>query len=97
MIEVSGGAVTNIVSTGEVSIFLIDHDNIKEKAGDTKEVLRPFQPDYITWEETTDPPPFDATPEFDTALKASLTEYTENDTGLFCGVIPEPMNDPKYL
>lgn len=99
MIEVSGGVVTNIVSTGEVSIYLVDHDELKERGGKAK--LQAFQPDYITWEDTTDPPPFDETPEFDTALKATLSEYQEGDTGLFCGVIPykqyEPMDDPKYI
>jgi hypothetical protein len=80
MIEVSGGVVTNIVSTGEVSIYLVDHDNIQEKGDSIDDVLQAMQPDYITWEETTDPPPFDVTPEFDTALQSALSEHTDEVT-----------------
>ena len=31
MVEVKGGMVVNITATDEVSIYLVDHDNIKDK------------------------------------------------------------------
>lgn len=61
MIEVAGGVVTNIVATEEISIYLIDHDKIKErlefekclemegKADDPlKDEKQAQQPDLIT-------------------------------------------------
>jgi hypothetical protein len=58
MIEVSGGVVTNIVSTEECSIYLIDHDNIKERCDgeamicitDAKQAMQPYR---VTYEEAT--------------------------------------------
>jgi len=90
MIEVSGGVVTNIVSTGEVSIYLIDHDNIKERGDDLTNARQAFQPDYITGEGGHIATPNGSEfPEFDAALESALEDYAEGDTGLFCGVIPE--------
>jgi formate dehydrogenase maturation protein FdhE len=34
MIEVSGGSVTNVTATQECSIYLIDHDSLKEREDD---------------------------------------------------------------
>jgi hypothetical protein len=41
LIEVSGGVVTNIVATESASIYLIDHDNLKERdEGGVDDVLK---------------------------------------------------------
>jgi hypothetical protein len=74
MIEVAGGMVTNITATQEVSIYLIDHDSLKEREDDeilegTKQAM---QPDYITWEEG-----IDEAPEFMVHLNEALEEYEE--------------------
>lgn len=48
MVEVSGGVVVNIVATSEISIFLIDHDNIKhDKDGSTEDARQAMQPYLI--------------------------------------------------
>jgi hypothetical protein len=79
MIEVSGGVVTNIVATGEVSVYLVDHDNIIEKGDSIDDCIEAMQPYRITWEETTDPPPFDATPDFDDCLREALSEHIPDE------------------
>lgn len=70
-IEVSGGAVTNIVATQECSIYLIDHDNMAEKGSvdDAKQAMQPYR---ITWEEG-----LDDTPDFDACLDETLYDYQE--------------------
>ena len=70
MIEVSGGNVVNIVSNDEVSIYLIDHDNIKEKMeggskSPTKDARKAHQPDLITYSDDT----------FEEELNDALSEY----------------------
>ncbi|MGO9014680.1 MAG: hypothetical protein ACLQF0_06835 [Dissulfurispiraceae bacterium] len=47
IIEVSGGVVTNIVATDDIAIFLVDHDNIKEKGDDTDNARQPFAADLV--------------------------------------------------
>ena len=47
MVEVDGGMVVNITATDEVSIYLVDQDNIREKDGDTEDAEQAFQPDRI--------------------------------------------------
>lgn len=78
MIEVRGGLVNNIVATGEVSIYLVDHDEI-ERGETVEEMLedatRAFQPDLITWELHSDSN--DVTPEFDKCLEEAIEEYRE--------------------
>jgi hypothetical protein len=46
IIEVSGGVVSNIVATEEVSIFLVDHDNLSAE-GSTEEARQEREPDCI--------------------------------------------------
>jgi hypothetical protein len=74
MIEVSGGMVTNITATQEVSIYLIDHDSLKERIDDEslEGAKQAMQPDCITWEEGID----DA-PDFMEKLNEALEEYKE--------------------
>ena len=62
MIEVSGGCVCNIVATEEVSIYLIDHDNMEEKDG-KEDARKAFQPYLICTPE-----------EFQEALDEALNE-----------------------
>lgn len=80
MIEVIGGNVCNIVATEEVSIFLIDHDNLinvavtklrSEKGNatinkDLAEARKAQQPDLICDEE-----------EFDENLGDTLLKYED--------------------
>lgn len=47
IIEVCGGVVTNIIATDEVSIYIIDHDNMKVEEGAVEEAKKAQQPDYI--------------------------------------------------
>jgi hypothetical protein len=70
MIEVSGGVVCSIVATQECSIYLIDHDNIKERGGSAGDAKQAFQPYCITWEEGQD-----ETPKFNEQLKEALEDY----------------------
>lgn len=82
MIEVSGGVVTNIVSTGECEIYLIDHDNLKERGGDVKACMEPLRPgEYWNTHEGghVATPGGSEFPEFDGALQEALEEYTEGD------------------
>lgn len=69
MIEVSGGVVNNIVATQECSIYLVDHDNIKERGENTLNAREAFQPDYITYEGHAE------TPKFNHSLNEALEEY----------------------
>ena len=100
IIEISGGVVANIVSTDECEIFIVDHDNLKECGEEYQK--QAYQPDCVTYEDTSDPPPFDETPEFDRILAEIVEPYWDEtiyqqeservgggDTGLFCGVIGE--------
>ncbi len=65
LIEVSGGIVSNIVTTGDISIYLVDHDNIKEKGELTYHARQPFVPDRICGDS-----------EFAEVLEEVLQEYT---------------------
>ena len=47
IIEVSGGVVSNIVATEEVSIFLVDHDNLAEGGTGTEEARAALEPDTV--------------------------------------------------
>ena len=53
VIEVSGGCVTNIEASDEVSIYLVDHDSLKGRldAKSIEDARRAFQPDFIGTEE----------------------------------------------
>ena len=76
MIEVCGGVVCNIVATDKCKIYLIDHDNIKERGEDSGKIngRLPFQtPDCITGELDTDDN--DESPEFDKLLDEALEGY----------------------
>jgi hypothetical protein len=85
MIEVSGGVVTNIVSTEECSIYLIDHDNIKERCDgeaddcitDAKQAMQPYRVTYEGGHVAT--PGGSETPEFDECLNEALSEYEQGD------------------
>ncbi len=49
LIIVEGGVVQGIFATGEIEMYLIDHDNIRE--GDkVEEARQPFSPDIIQTE-----------------------------------------------
>jgi hypothetical protein len=75
MIEVSGGVVTNIVATQEVSIYLIDHDNLEEK-GSAVDAEQAMQPYLVTYEEGHIAIPGGSeTPIFDAALDEALDPY----------------------
>jgi hypothetical protein len=65
IIEVSGGVVTNITATEECSIYLIDHDELKERGGDLENAHQAQQPDCIYWDEA----------DFDEALQQIFVEY----------------------
>ena len=78
MIEVSGGVVCSITATKECSIYLVDHDNIKEKGDSTKGAREAMQPDCITNEGGhVAEPGASETPEFDKMLDEALSEYEE--------------------
>ncbi|MCK5605075.1 hypothetical protein KAR91_24510 [Candidatus Pacearchaeota archaeon] len=47
LVEVDEGVVVNITATDEVSIYLVDQDNIKERDGDIEDAKQAFQPDRI--------------------------------------------------
>jgi hypothetical protein len=76
LVEVSGGAITNIVATQECSIYLVDHDVIKERdtSKGIEEAREPMQPYFITYEEG-----MDETPEFDAQLNETLAEHEKPD------------------
>jgi len=70
IIEVSGGTVCNITATDEVSIYIVDHDILKERDpsevqfNDAREAM---QPDCIYQDER----------DFNKALETALGEYYE--------------------
>jgi hypothetical protein len=51
VIEVSGGVVTCIEASEDCEIYLVDHDNIKEKGEDTTYAREAYSPDFIGTEE----------------------------------------------
>ena len=65
LLTVRGGVVCDLVATEPVSIYLIDHDNIKEKGGDTKAARQAMQP-YGIIEKTED---------FQARIEEELEEY----------------------
>ena len=69
MIEVSGGVVCNITATEEISIYLIDHDNIKEKGDNTDNAREAMQPDCIVEDDE----------EFMEKLNEALEDYEEKE------------------
>ena len=80
IIEVSGGVVSNIISTENVEIYLIDHDDLKERGTDDTSAKIPMQPDLITKETFSISAIDDAvfgvhTPKFDKELDNILSEY----------------------
>lgn len=80
IIEVSGGVVSNIISTENVEIYLIDHDDLKERADNTINARMPMQPSLITKETSSINAIDDAvfgihTPKFDKELNDILSEY----------------------
>jgi hypothetical protein len=76
MIEVSGGAVTNITATDEVNIYLIDHDELGSGA-DVSGYNEACQPDCIYWDEV----------DFDEALEQVLGEYEGEEGYLINGEV----------
>jgi hypothetical protein len=74
IIEVRRGLVQNIIATGEVSIYIVDHDNIRERGlgnpEDLAEIRRAQQSYFITWEDGEE-----LTPLFDGQLDEILNEY----------------------
>ena len=48
IIEVSGGLVKKITANDDLSIFIVDHDNLKERGSDPSEIYMPQAPDRIT-------------------------------------------------
>lgn len=46
IIEVSGGCVQNIIANDEISIYLIDHDNL-ERGQKPTDIATAYQPDAI--------------------------------------------------
>ena len=71
IIEVSGGLVQNITATEECSIYLIDHDVLKERGIDDSYGgdRQAQQPDCIYWDEA----------DFDEALSQIFAEYETDD------------------
>jgi hypothetical protein len=47
MIEVNGGVVCNVVTTGNAEVYLVDHDNLKENPPDYIYATKPSAPDEI--------------------------------------------------
>lgn len=79
IIEVSGGAVVCITATQECSIYMIDHDNLKQRReGGAKDPVadakQAMQPDTITWEEG-----FEKTPQLDSYIDEALSEYLKDE------------------
>jgi len=79
IIEVSGGAVVCVTATQECSIYLIDHDNLKQRReGGAKDPVadakQAMQPDTITWEEG-----LEKTPQFDSYIDEALSEYLKDE------------------
>lgn len=70
IIEVSGGCVTNITATQECSVYIVDHDNLRECGASVEDYRQAMQPYCITWEEGEE-----GTPEFDLRLAEALQDY----------------------
>ncbi len=68
LITVHGGVVCNILASEPVSIYLIDHDNIKEKGGDTREARQAMQPYGIIQESG-----------FQACIDEELEDYKEHE------------------
>ena len=70
MIIVEGGCIQTIVATAEedLSIYIIDHDNLKVEADALELAYIPQQPDCVCDDEG-----------FDVMLKESLEEYEEKE------------------
>jgi hypothetical protein len=82
MIEVIGGVVSCVTATQECSIYLIDHDNLKER-GEAPDARSACQPDRITWEGGHIAQPGGSeTPEFDRYLNEALAEYEQEGGGI---------------
>jgi len=82
MIEVSGGTVCNITATKDCDIYLIDHDNIKERGlgnpEDLQELKTALHPDCITNEGGHIAQPGGSeTPIFDGYMDEALEEYED--------------------
>jgi len=72
IIEVSGGTVTNITATDEVSIYIIDHDELKERCGyrATEDAREAMQPDCICHDDV----------DFTEELETALADYENQET-----------------
>jgi hypothetical protein len=66
MIEVNGGVVCSIHSTQDCEIYLIDHDNIKEKGDSIDDIIEPLHPDSVVCDDM-----------FNNYLIEALSEYAE--------------------
>ena len=66
LIEIDGGMIQNVISTKEIDIYIVDHDNIKEKGEDTIIAETPIEPDKICYSES-----------FPKKLKEALKNYKE--------------------
>lgn len=66
MIEVQGGLITNITATEPVSIYIIDHDALKEDADEEsiRDAGQASQPDFVCDEEC-----------LETIVKSIVDEY----------------------
>jgi rubrerythrin len=100
LIEVLGGCITNIVSTDDVSIFIVDHDNIKEK-GNIETAKQCYHADTVTGEWDSDDN--DNTPLFDKHLDDIIEEYQEDmevtPTRYACRNCGQPLiksDNPEY-
>jgi hypothetical protein len=60
MIEVRGGMVACVSSTQDCSIYIVDHDNLKERGDDGESMREPYHPDFISNELSNRTPIFDA-------------------------------------
>lgn len=60
MIEISGGVVTCVSSTEDCDVYIVDHDNLKERGDDGESMRHPYHPDFISNEDHSNTPIFDA-------------------------------------
>jgi hypothetical protein len=67
MIEVSGGVVVSISSTENCDIYIVDHDNLKERGDDGESMRESYHPDFISNEK------YDNTPVFDAMVEEAIT------------------------
>jgi hypothetical protein len=69
MIEIRDGKISNLTSTEEISIFIIDHDELVHGGimdeGELEASRESVQPDCIYWDEA----------DFDEAVSQALAEY----------------------